>query len=99
MRTTTGPPYTAHATGVKLGFLFDSLRIDLNEECYVFPNGQQFCTNEDYTLRFFINGQERADIRDYIPLENDRILITYGDESPEEIAMLLVELDNMELVR
>ena len=88
-----------HATGVKLGFLFDSLKIDLNEECYVFPNGQQFCTNEDYTLRFFINGEARADIRDYIPMENDRILVTYGDESPEEIAALLDELDSMELVR
>ena len=32
-------------------------------------------------------------------MEDDRILITYGDESPEEIAVMLAELDNMELVR
>lgn len=88
-----------HATGVTLAYLFDSLRIELTEECYVFPNGQRFCTNEDYTLRFFIDGVEMDDIRDHIPQEGGRILITYGDESEEEIAAMLSELDNMELVR
>ena len=52
-----------HATGVTLGFLFESLGIELTDECYVFPNGQRFCTNEDYTLRFFIDGVEMDDIR------------------------------------
>ena len=88
-----------HATGVKLGFLFDSLKIELTEECFVFPNGQQFCTNEDYTLRFFIDGEERTNILNHIPMEDGRILIVYGNESPEEIASLLEDLDNMELVR
>lgn len=88
-----------HATGVTLGFLFESLRIDLTDECYVFPNGQRFCTNEDYSLRFFIDGVEMDDIRDHIPMEDGRILIAYGDESDEEIEALLEELDSMELVR
>lgn len=88
-----------HATGVTLGFLFDSLRIMIDEECYVFPNGQQFCTNEDYTLKYFINRVAYDDIREYIPMEGDRILITYGDESPEDVMALLDELDRMELVR
>lgn len=88
-----------HATGVDLGFLFDSLRIDLTENCYVAPNGQQFCTNEDYTLRFFVDGEERDDIRDHIPMEDGRVLIVYGNESDEEIAALLEELNDMELVR
>lgn len=88
-----------HATGVNLGFLFNSLNIMIDEECYIFPNGQRFCTDEDYTLRYFINDMERDDIRSYIPMEDDRILIVYGDESPEEIGILLDELNSMELVR
>ena len=88
-----------HATGVTLGFLFESLGIELTDECYVFPNGQRFCTNEDYTLRFFIDGVEMDDIRNHIPMEGGRILIAYGDESDEEIGALLEELNSMELVR
>lgn len=88
-----------HATGVTLEYLFDSLDIDLDDQCYVFPNGQEFCTNEDYTLRFFINGAAVTDIRNHEPMEDDRILITYGDESPEDIAALLDELNRQELVR
>ena len=88
-----------HATGVTLGFLFESLGIELTDECYVFPNGQRFCTNEDYTLRFFIDGVEMDDIRNHIPMEDGRILIAYGDESEEEITAMLAELNSMELVR
>lgn len=88
-----------HATGVTMEYLFDSLDIALTDQCYVFPNGQEFCTNEDYTLRFFINGAQVNDIRDYEPMEDDRVLIVYGDESPEDIAELLAELDRQELVR
>ena len=40
-----------HATGVTLGYLFDSLRISLDDQCYVFPDGKSYCTNEDYTDR------------------------------------------------
>lgn len=88
-----------HATGVTLGYLFDSLDVGLTDQCYQFPNGQQFCTNDEYSLRFFINDVEMDDIRDYEPMEDDRVLITYGNESEEEIASLLAELNSMELVR
>ncbi len=88
-----------HATGVDLGFLFDSLDIELTDQCYQFPSGQQFCTNDDYTLRFFINDMEVGDVRDYEPMENDRVLIIYGNESEEEVAAYLAELNSMELVR
>ena len=44
-----------HSTGVTLGFLFDSLNIGIDDKCFVFPDGRQFCTNEDYSLKYYIN--------------------------------------------
>ena len=36
-----------HASGVTLGYLFDTLNIGLDEDCYTFPDGRNFCTVED----------------------------------------------------
>ncbi len=88
-----------HATGVTLGYLFDTLALTLDDQCFVFQDGRSFCTNEDYTLNFFVNGEKSKDVRDLEITENDRILITYGGETPEELEMQLIELDNQELIK
>jgi len=88
-----------HATGVTLGYLFDTLAIGLDDQCFVFQDGRSFCTNEDYTLNFFVNGEKSADIRDLEITEDDRILITYGGETPEEIETQLLELENQEILK
>ena len=93
-----------HASGVTLGYLFDSLNIgidyvdrvneDTNKKCFIFPDGRQFCDNEDYRLKFFINHIEKQSIYDYVLEEGDRILITYGNETPEQIEEQLLEVDS-----
>ena len=83
-----------HASGVPLGYLFDTLNIGITNECYNFPDGRQFCTNEDYSLKYFINHQRVSNISDYIFEDGDRILITYGSETPEQIEEQLIELDS-----
>ena len=88
-----------HATGVTLGYLFETLALGLDDQCFVFQDGRSFCTNEDYKLNFFVNGEEAADIRDLEITENDRVLITYGGETPEELEMQLIELENQELIK
>jgi len=87
-----------HATGVDLGYLFETLSIGLDDQCYVFPDGKSFCSDEDYKLRFFINSEEVPDIRDYEIEEGDRILIVFGSETPDEIEAYLLQLDNQELI-
>ncbi len=87
-----------HATGVKLGYLFDSLRLTLDDKCFIFQDGRQFCTNEDYKLNFYINGEKVNDIRNYESMDKDRILIVYGAETPEEIQGLLLQLDNQAII-
>jgi len=97
-----------HSSGVTLGFLFDTLNIVVGWEsigynepfdsskdpCFIFPDGRQFCTNEDYSLKFYINHELVKSIYDYVLEEGDRILITYGSETPEQIEEQLRELDS-----
>ena len=83
-----------HASGVALGYLFDTMNIGINNECYMFPDGRNFCTNEDYSLKYYINHQIVKDINDYVFADGDRILITYGSETPEQIEEQLIELDS-----
>ena len=83
-----------HASGVTLGYLFDSLNIGIDSECYSFPDGRQFCTNEDYSLKYYLNHQLVNDINDYVIQDDDRILITFGNETPEQIEEQLIELDS-----
>jgi len=88
-----------HATGVTLGYLFDSLSLGLDEKCFVFQDGRSFCTNEDYSLKLFINEEQVSDIRDYDVMEGDRVLVLYGGQTPEEIQAELLKLENQELVK
>ena len=88
-----------HATGVTLGYLFDSLSLGIDDQCYVFPDGKSFCTNEEYTLKFFINGEQVSDIRDYESMEADTVLIVFGAETPEEIDRYLLQIESQVLVK
>jgi len=88
-----------HATGVTLGYLFYTLALGLDDQCFEFQDGRSFCSNEDYKLSFFVNGEQLPDIRELEIAEDDRILITYGAETPEEIQSQLLELENQEIIK
>jgi hypothetical protein len=87
-----------HATGVKLGYLFDSLKLGLDDQCFVFQDGRNFCTKDDNSLKFYINKVQVPDIRNYETKDKDRILIIYGAETPEEIEGVLLQLENQPLI-
>ena len=69
-----------HASGVTLGYFFDSLNIQLTEECFTYDNGK-FCTNDDFVLRIFLNGIPAGNLDYYIVNEGDRIVVYYGTEN------------------
>ena len=87
-----------HATGVKMGYLFDTLGINVDDECFEFQNTRKFCTDEEYKLIFVINGEEVDDIREHEPMENDRILISYG-ATQEELDSQMLRLENQIILR
>ncbi len=82
-----------HPTGVELEFMFNSMKIAVDENCFIFPDGRQFCNNDDYTLKFYINDKRVADIASYVIQDNDRILISYGNEDQLAIEKQLAELN------
>lgn len=84
-----------HASGVPLGYMFDTVGMGLNKDCFVFPDNRKFCNNDDYTLRFYVNRQLVSDISDYVIVEGDRILISYGS-NPEEIVELKDRVKKLE---
>ena len=81
-----------HSSGVTLDYLFGTLGIGIDEDCYIFADGRQFCTNEDYSLKYFINGDSVNDINDYVIQDDDRILISYGGETEAQITEQLNEV-------
>jgi hypothetical protein len=83
-----------HSSGVELGYLFDTINIGIDNKCYIFPDGRQFCSNEDYSLKYYINHKLVNNVYDYVFEDGDRILITYGSETPDQIEIQLRELDS-----
>ena len=67
---------------------------DAYNRCFVLPDLREFCDDENYSLKFYINNEEWIGIYDYVLEEGDRILISFGPETPEEIEAQLRELDS-----
>ena len=87
-----------HSSGVTTGYLFETLDIKIDEDCYVFPDGREFCANEDFALRYYVNGEQADSINDLVFDDQDRILIVYGNETPEEINGYLAELNALPII-
>jgi hypothetical protein len=87
-----------HAANVTLGFLFNSLNIGLTDNCFTFPDKRAFCTDDKYSLKFFINHHQVQDISNYVIKQNDRILISYGNENSTQIDAQLAKLDSFTLI-
>ena len=87
-----------HANEIPLSQLFDSLDIKLTDDCFVFPDGREFCSNKDYLLKFYINHHQVHSINDYVIEDEDRILISYGNENTSEIESHLKELDSQTII-
>lgn len=87
-----------HAANVTLGFLFNSLNIGLTDKCFTFPDKRTFCTDDKYSLKFFVNHHQLQDISNYVIKQNDRVLISYGNENSTQIDNQLAQLDSFTLV-
>ncbi len=83
IRFEDGETIHRYASGVTLGFLFDTLGLSgQNNECYVFQGGSEYCTNAYFNFKFLINEFEvsKTDFREYVIQDDDEILITYDDQ-------------------
>ncbi len=91
-----------HATGVMLGYLFETIGIGLDDECFSFKASaggeRRFCTNEDFSLKFYVNHQLVPNLTDYVFEDGDRILVSYGSEDQTQIDTQLLELDSQPIL-
>jgi len=91
-----------HATGVMLGYLFETIGIGLDDECFSFKASaggeRKFCTNEDFSLKFYVNQQLVPNLTEYVFEDLDRILISYGSEDQTQIETQLLELDALRML-
>ena len=86
-----------HAANVTMGYLFDTLKIKLTDDCYIFPDKREFCTNNDYSLKFFLNHEPKKSLSDYSLKQGDRILISYGNENSTKIDEQLARVDSIQI--
>lgn len=76
-----------HATGVTIGEFFRTLGMKLSHSCFVI-NKQSYCTNEEKTLKFYVNGEPNAMFGDYLTGDGDKVLISYGPAQEDVAAQL-----------
>lgn len=88
-----------HATNVTFADFLKSVKmdIDMKNNCLIFTNGTEYCDDNNNKLRTFINGNSTKSISDYVLNNNDRLLVTYGNETDEQSDKALDELNNIEI--
>lgn len=88
-----------HATNVTFVDFLKSVKMDIDKKnnCLAFTNGTEYCDDDNNKLRTFINGNSTGSISDYVLKNNDRLLVIYGNETDEQIANALDELNRIEI--
>jgi hypothetical protein len=85
-----------HATDVPMGYFLETLGFRLDKDCISVVD-KDFCSDENNSWRFFINSEPIKNIQDYVGVDGDIILITYGNLIPQEISAQLYMIDNMKI--
>lgn len=91
-----------HKKGITVKDFFNSVNITFNSTCLVMDTNHSYCNDEQYSLKFFVNGTKVPSYENYELKNLDRILISYGQvedstlvnqtESVTDIACMFSEL-------
>ena len=73
-----------HATGLTAGHMLNSLKIPLDGGC-ITVEGIKHCQDSKNLLKLYVNGKKADSINDYVFQDLDKILISYGPETPSEV--------------
>lgn len=63
------------AKNLTIGDLFSSMGVTFNGECF-----SEYCSNENITMKFFVNGKENDQYDNYNVQNGDSISIVYGSK-------------------
>jgi len=82
-----------HAEGLTFAEFLSSLGIEITNECITLDN--QYCSNDTEELLLFVNNEQYTDdLTTYIPVDDDRILLYYGEFDEGIIRPLLDAVPN-----
>ncbi|HVE37645.1 MAG TPA: hypothetical protein VNA18_05575 [Nitrososphaeraceae archaeon] len=73
-----------HATGVPVGEFFNSVGMNITDNCFTLEDKTSYCTKENSNLELYVNGNKTNSIANYVFNEDDRILIVYGNNNAIE---------------
>lgn len=79
-----------HATGITYGMFFTTIGVDITE-CLTI-NGKEFCDINGRTVKYYLNGQITPDLYHAQINDLDKVLISYGSESLDELQMQLASV-------
>ena len=103
-----------HTDRVPFGEFLRSENMNLEDNCFSISGvsssqqGQQqgeqreYCTNGTESLRAYVNGKELespASLGDYILRDDDRILLIYGNQTADQLAQALSELEQIPILK
>ena len=74
------------------------MKIGFDDSCFIFPDKKTehtFCSNEDYSLKFYVNHEKVPSLINYVIKDDDRVLVLYGNENQTQVDNYLKELDGL----
>lgn len=71
--------------GITWNDFFKTLPMELSKDCLTTGTGQNFCSDGNSVLKFFINGGEDLNALDKKIREGDQLLVSFGNETNEGI--------------
>ncbi len=82
-----------HAEGVTFAAFLDSLEITLTDSCITLDN--EYCSGEEEEVLLFVNNElYTSPLTQYVPVDDDRILLYYGRYDMEVIQPYLDAVPN-----
>jgi hypothetical protein len=67
-----------HAEGITFSEFLESLGYTLTNECLTTSNDSVYCADTDNVLALYVNNIPKTIITEYVPNEEDKILLYYG---------------------
>lgn len=74
-----------HATGVTFGYFLETLGFRLGDGCVTLDDGRELCNTGDRTWKFYVNGKPNSEWGAYMMKDFDKILLSYGNETEEQL--------------
>jgi len=73
-----------HATGVTMGRFMSLIGFPFNSTC-ITADGNELCNEGGNELKFYVNGELNFGFNQYVLKDQNKILISYGNETEEEL--------------